>query len=94
MAEMTQVLRKLHGQRGSSSSTARPRSDRVEVAGERIAPMVGMPDPALDGQPAFELAPQEKIRQCGEMIPNSEVSKLRYMDELNGGSTLSRVLLP
>jgi hypothetical protein len=94
MAEMTHVLRKLHRQRGSDSSGARLRANRAEVAGERIAPLVGMLDPALDGQPAFELAPQEKVTQWGELIPNSEVSKLRYMAELDGGSTFSRVLLP
>jgi|WetSurMetagenome_2_1015567.scaffolds.fasta_scaffold1828051_1 hypothetical protein len=94
MAEMTQVHQKLDRQRGSDSSRARLRANRAEVAGERIAPLVGMPDPALDGQPTFELALQERVTQWEESIPNSDVSKLRYMAELDGGSTFSHVLLP
>ena len=39
--------------------------------------------------------PVAKVRQWNDLIPGSEVSKLRYIAELNGGSApLARVILP
>lgn len=40
-------------------------------------------------------APVAKVRQWNDLIPGSEVSMLRYIAELDGGSApLARVLLP
>jgi hypothetical protein len=39
--------------------------------------------------------PVVKVRQWNDLIPGSEVSKLRYIAELDGGSApLARVILP
>jgi hypothetical protein len=39
--------------------------------------------------------PTAKVRQWNDLIPGTEVSKLRYIVELDGGSApLARVILP
>jgi hypothetical protein len=49
-------------------------------------------DLTKDGKPSP--MPATKVRQWDELIPGSEVSRLRYLAELDGGVAFSRVLLP
>jgi hypothetical protein len=49
-------------------------------------------DLAADGE--LSPMPATNVRQWDKLIPGSEVSRLRYMAELDGGAAFSRVLLP